>query len=52
MPETYSKTCQISKIMRHIENAGQIKTVYSGSFKYIQGHFALFSLMLRHIQGH
>ena len=43
MPETYSKPCQISKIMRHIENPGIVRTVYSDIFKHIQGHSAILS---------
>ena len=36
MPEAYSKPCQISKIMRHIENRAIVRTVYSGIFINIQ----------------
>ena len=32
MPEAYSKPCQISRMMRHIENPGIVKTVYSCIF--------------------
>ena len=31
-----SKACQISKMMRHTENPGIIRTVYSGIFREIQ----------------
>ena len=34
MLETYSKPCQISKMMGHIENPGIARTVYSGIFRY------------------
>ena len=46
MPEGYSKPFQISKMMRHIENATTITTVYSGIFRYIQRHSAIFSHVL------
>ena len=36
MPEAYSKLCQISKMMRDIENPGIVNTVYSGTFRHIQ----------------
>ena len=42
MPATYSKHCQISKMMRHIENPGIVTTSYSDIFRYIQGHAELF----------
>ena len=42
MSATYSKHCQISKMMRHIENPGIVITVYSDIFRYIQGHAELF----------
>ena len=41
MPEAYSKPCQISKIVRHIENPGIVRTVYlafSKIFKDSQGY--------------
>ena len=46
MPEGYSKIFQISKMMRHIENATTITTVYLGVFRYIQRHSAIFSHVL------
>ena len=46
MPEGYSKPFQICKMMRHIENATTITTVYSGIFRYIQRHSAIFSHVL------
>ena len=46
MPETYSKPCEISKMMRHIENPGIIKTVYSDIVRSIQGHSAILSHVL------
>ena len=46
MPEAYSKLSQISKMMRHIENPGIARTVYSGIFRHIQEH----SVILRHVQ--
>ena len=33
--ETHSKHCQISRMMRHLENFGITRTVYSGIFGYI-----------------
>ena len=48
MPEAYSKPWQISKIMRYIENSGIVRIVYSGIFKHIQGHSAIFS----HVQAY
>ena len=57
MSETYSKLYQVSKMMRHIENPGIVRTVYSGIFMYIKGHSAIFSHVqpcqgtLRHIQA-
>ena len=48
MPETYSKPCQMSKMVRHIENPDIVRTVYSVIFKHIQGHSALFS----HVQAY
>ena len=38
MPEVYSKPCQMSKMMRHIDNPGIVRTVSSGIFRHIQGH--------------
>ena len=35
-------------LLRHIENIGIVKTVYSGNFRHIQGHLAIFS----HVQAH
>ena len=60
MPEAYSKPYQISKMMRHIENSGIVKTVYSDIFRDSQEHSAIFlfrniqehSAMFRHIEGH
>ena len=43
MPAAYSKLSQISKMMRHIENSGIVRTVYSGIYRLIQGHPAIFS---------
>ena len=48
MPEAYSKPCQISKMMRHIEIAGIVRTVYLGIFRHVQGHLAI----LRHTQAY
>ena len=53
MPATCWKPCQISKMMRHIENAGIVISL----FRHIQGHSAIFSRFqahwgaLRHIQA-
>ena len=41
MSETYLKPCQKST-MSHIENSGIVKVVYSGIFRDIQGHSAIF----------
>ena len=35
MPETNSQPCQISNMMRHIENPDIVRTVYSGIFRHI-----------------
>ena len=48
IPETCSELCQTSKMMRHIENPGIVRTVYSGIFSHIQAHSAIFS----HVQAH
>ena len=45
MPEAYSKPCQISKVMRHIENPGMVRTVYSVMFRHTEGYEDI----LRHI---
>ena len=50
MPAVYSKPCQISKMMRHIENPDMVRTVYSGIFRYIQEHSAIFSHVQDNIQ--
>ena len=49
MPDAYSKPCQISKIMRHIENPEieQLIQAYSGTFSNIQAY----SGTSRHIQA-
>ena len=58
MPEAYSKPCQISRMMKHIENPGIIRTVYSGIFRHIQWHSAILSHFqtywgtLRHVEAH
>ena len=41
--ETCSKFFQISKMIRHIENPGIVRTVYSGILRHILGHSAIFS---------
>ena len=40
MPAAYSKPCQISKIMRHIDNPEieQLIQAYSGTFSNIQAY--------------
>ena len=43
IPEEYSKPCQISKMMRPIENPGIVRTVDSGIFRHILGHSTIFS---------
>ena len=37
-------------MIRHIENPGIVKTVYSGICRHMQGH--QYSAMFRHIEGH
>ena len=39
MFEAYSKPCQISKMMRHIENLDIVRTVYSDIFMHSSGSF-------------
>ena len=46
MPEAYSKSCQISTMISHIEYPGIIRTVFSGIFSNIQHYSAMF----RHIE--
>ena len=36
MPEAYSKPCQISKMMDHIDELGIVRRIYSGIFRHIQ----------------
>ena len=43
MPEAYSKSRQMSKMKRHIENPGIVRKVCSGIFKDIQRHPAILS---------
>ena len=43
MPKAYSKFCQISKMMRNIENHDIVRTVYAGIFRHLQKHPATFS---------
>ena len=52
MPEVYSKPCQVSKMMRDIENIGIVRTICSGIFRHIHQRLAIFSHVqaLRHIQ--
>ena len=47
MHEAYSKSCQISKMIRHIENPSMAGAVYSGIFRDIQHYPA----MLRDTEG-
>ena len=47
MPTAYSKPCQISKMIRHIEKPGLVRTVYSNVLRHIQGYSAIFS----HVQA-
>ena len=47
MPTTYSKPCQISKMMRHIEKPGLARKDYSNIPRHIQGYSAIFS----HVQA-
>ena len=48
--DAYSKPCQTSKMMRHIENPGIVRTVYSGIFRDIQQYSTI--LRLRHIEAY
>ena len=48
IPEAYSKPCQISNMMRYIENPDMVRKVCSGIFRHIQEHSAIFS----HVQVH
>ena len=53
MPEAYSKPCQISKIIRHNENPGIVRTIYSSIsyiFRDIQQYSVMFRLIFKHIQ--
>ena len=43
MPEAHSKPCQISKMMRRTGKPVIARAVYSGFFRHIQGHSAIFS---------
>ena len=44
MPEIYSKPCQLFKIyLRHIENLGMVRTVYSGICRHVQEYSAIFN---------
>ena len=51
-PETYSKPCQISKMKRHIENSGIVRTVYSDIFGGYSEIFKQYSAMFKHTEGH
>ena len=46
MPEAHSKPCQISKMMKHIENSVIVQKVYSDIFLDIQGDSAI----LNHVE--
>ena len=48
MPEPCSKSCQIAKVMKHIENPGIVRMLYSGIFRDIQP----FSGMMRGIKAY
>ena len=57
MPESYSKPCQISKMIKHIENPGIVSLfrhfqAYSGTFSNIQPCSGQYSDMLKHTEGH
>ena len=43
MPEAYSKPCKVSKMMKHTENPGIVRTAYSDIFRHIQAHSGTFS---------
>ena len=44
MLEIYSKPCQLFKIyLRHIENLGTVRTVYSGICRHVQEYSAIFN---------
>ena len=51
IPAAYSKPCQISKMLRHTENPDVIRTVYSGIFRHIQGHSAIFCHVQANIEA-
>ena len=50
MPKAYSRPCQISIMMKHIENLGIVRTVYSGIFGDIQQYLAGFRPIFRDFQ--
>ena len=43
MSEAYSKPCQMYKMIRHIENPGIVRIIYSGIFRRIHEHSEIFS---------
>ena len=55
MSEAYSKPCQISKIIRHNENPGIVRTVYSGIsyiFRDNQQYSVMFRLIFKHVRAY
>ena len=50
IPEVYSKFCQVSKMMRQIENLGIVRTVYSGIFRHIFSNIQPCSDILRNVK--
>ena len=52
MPEAYSKLCQISKMIRHIENPGIVRRVYSGIFRHTEEHSVTLRLIFSHVQAY
>ena len=54
MSEICSKLCQISRMMRHNENPGKVRTFFSGIFRYSArlSHVQAYSGTLRHIEAY
>ena len=49
---TQSKPCQISKMIRHIENSGIVRRVYSGIFRHTEEHSVTLRLIFSHVQAY
>ena len=52
MPVVCSKPCQISKMMRHLENPGIVRIICLGIFRHVQAYFTMkhIQALLRHIE--